>query len=77
MVGAPDPDRGNVVKAFVVVRAGFAASPELARALQEFVKHTIAPYKYPRIIEFVAELPKTQSGKIQRFLLRCKSGAKA
>jgi 2-aminobenzoate-CoA ligase len=70
VIGAPDPDRSAIVKAFVVLRAGKAASPELARALQDFVKQRIAPYKYPRAIEFADSLPRTETGKVQRFVLR-------
>jgi 2-aminobenzoate-CoA ligase len=70
VVAAPDEERGHVVKAFVVVRAGFVATPELARELQEFVKAEIAPYKYPRRVEFVEKLPRTDTGKLQRFRLR-------
>ena len=70
VVAAPDEDRGHVVKAFIVVRAGVAATPELARELQDFVKAEIAPYKYPRRIEFVEKLPRTDTGKLQRFVLR-------
>ena len=70
VTGAPDPDRGVVVKATVVLAGGYAASPELEAELQEHVKRTTAPYKYPRIIEFVAELPKTISGKIRRVQIR-------
>lgn len=66
VVASPDPDRGEVVKAFVVLANGYDASEALARALQEFVKAATAPYKYPRKIEFVADLPKTISGKIRR-----------
>ena len=69
-VASPDPERGEVVKAFVVLCAGFAPSDALARELQEHVKRVTAPYKYPRKIEFVAELPKTASGKLRRRLLR-------
>jgi len=69
-VAAPDADRGAVVKAYVVVREGVAAGPELAKRLQEHVKRTTAPYKYPRIVEFVDALPKTVSGKIRRVELR-------
>ena len=68
-VAAPDPDRGAVVRAIVVLREG-EASDELARELQEHVKATTAPYKYPRIVEFADELPKTASGKIKRAQLR-------
>jgi len=70
VVGSPDADRGNIVKAFVVLRPGNTASPELVRALQDHCKRVTAPYKYPREIEFVAELPKTRSGKIRRVELR-------
>jgi acyl-coenzyme A synthetase/AMP-(fatty) acid ligase len=69
-VASPDPERGEVVKAFVVLRAGHTPSDALARELQEHVKRVTAPYKYPRKIEFVAELPKTASGKLRRRLLR-------
>jgi acyl-coenzyme A synthetase/AMP-(fatty) acid ligase len=69
-VAAPDPDRGSIVKAFVVLRDGFAPSDALARELQEHVKRVTAPYKYPRAIEFAKELPKTVSGKIRRVELR-------
>jgi len=70
VVGAPDPDRGTIVKAYVVPAPGVAADSVFAKALQNFVKAEIAPYKYPRAIEFVESLPKTASGKIQRFALR-------
>ncbi len=69
-VAAPDPDRGSIVKAFVVVREGFTPSDALARELQAHVKRVTAPYKYPRAIEFTKELPKTVSGKIRRVELR-------
>ncbi|HEY3963222.1 MAG TPA: AMP-binding protein [Planctomycetaceae bacterium] len=69
-VESPDPIRGMVVKAFVVLRDGHLPSDELAEQIQEQVKRTIAPYKYPRRIEFVAALPKTPSGKIKRRELR-------
>jgi 2-aminobenzoate-CoA ligase len=70
VVGTPDPDRGHVVTAYVVCRESAAAGPDLTRELQDFVKQSIAPYKYPRKVEFVDALPKTQTGKIQRFKLR-------
>ena len=70
VVGVPDDDRGHIVKAFVVLRAGFEACPELVKALQDYVKSEIAPYKYPRAIEFVDTLPRTETGKLQRFRLR-------
>ncbi len=70
-VAAPDEERGSVVRAVVVLRDGsYAPSPELARELQEHVKRETAPYKYPRIVEFAEELPKTASGKIKRAQLR-------
>jgi acyl-coenzyme A synthetase/AMP-(fatty) acid ligase len=69
-VAAPDEERGAVVRAVVVLRDGYAPSPALARELQEHVKAETAPYKYPRIVEFVAELPKTASGKVKRAQLR-------
>ena len=69
-VASPDPERGEVVKAFVVLRPGHSASDGLVRELQEHVKRVTAPYKYPRRIEFVAELPKTASGKLRRRELR-------
>ena len=70
VVGAPDPERGQIVKAYVVLREGVRPGPELVKALQEHVKAGIAPYKYPRAIEIVAALPKTPTGKLQRFALR-------
>ena len=70
VVGVPDDERGNVVKAFVVAASGVSGSAELIETLQNHVKREIAPYKYPRAIEFVNELPKTKTGKIQRFKLR-------
>ncbi|HEV3094669.1 MAG TPA: AMP-binding protein [Solirubrobacteraceae bacterium] len=69
-VAAPDEERGSVVRAVVVLRDGHAPSAELARELQEHVKRETAPYKYPRIVDFAAELPKTASGKIRRAELR-------
>ena len=70
VVAAPDEERGHVVKAFVVLKQGVIGGPELARELQDFVKATIAPYKYPRRVEFVQKLPRTDTGKLQRFRLR-------
>lgn len=70
VVGSPDIIRGFVVKAFVVLKAGFEPSDKLARDIQEYVKSVTAPYKYPRKIEFIRELPKTISGKIRRKELR-------
>jgi acyl-coenzyme A synthetase/AMP-(fatty) acid ligase len=69
-IAKPDELRGAIVKAFVVLRPGFAPSPELAAELQDYVKRTTAPYKYPREIEFVDGLPKTISGKVRRIDLR-------
>jgi 2-aminobenzoate-CoA ligase len=66
-VGAPDAQRGAIVHAFVVLRPG--AAPDAA-ALQEHVKRTVAPYKYPRAVTFVAALPRTSTGKLQRYRLR-------
>jgi acyl-coenzyme A synthetase/AMP-(fatty) acid ligase len=70
VVGKPDPERGQIVKAFVVLAAGHEPSDELNNQIQEHVKRVTAPYKYPREIEFVTELPKTISGKIRRVELR-------
>jgi 2-aminobenzoate-CoA ligase len=69
-VASPDPERGNVVKAFVVLRSGAAGDVKKIAELQDFVKSQIAPYKYPRAIEFVSSLPRTETGKVQRFKLR-------
>jgi acetyl-CoA synthetase len=76
VTSAPDPIRGQVVKATVVLARGFEASDELVKELQEHVKAVTAPYKYPRIVEFVKELPKTISGKIRRVEIRQKDGEK-
>jgi acyl-coenzyme A synthetase/AMP-(fatty) acid ligase len=70
VAGFSDPDKGDKLKAWVVLHEGYGPTPELAKELQEFVKNTIAPYKYPREIEFIEELPKTSSGKILRRELR-------
>ncbi|MYM36469.1 AMP-binding protein [Duganella sp. FT94W] len=70
VIGKADQERGQIVEAHVVLRAGYAATPELAAQLQEFVKQQIAPYKYPRSIKFLDALPRTETGKLQRFKLR-------
>ena len=70
VVSAPDAERGMIVKAFVVLRDKADATPATVKALQDFVKAEIAPYKYPRAIEFVDALPRTETGKVQRFKLR-------
>jgi acyl-coenzyme A synthetase/AMP-(fatty) acid ligase len=70
VVGKPDPLRGEIVKAFVALKAGYEPSDELVKDIQDFVKRITAPYKYPREVEFVDELPKTVSGKIRRVELR-------
>lgn len=75
VVAAPDAERGMVVKAYVVLHQPDTAGPEMARLLQDHVKAEIAPYKYPRAIEFVPELPRTGTGKLQRFVLRQQAGA--
>ena len=73
VIGVPDAERGQIVKAFVVLQTGASAGAEKIRALQDFVKQTLAPYKYPRAIEFRTELPKTETGKLQRFKLKALS----
>jgi acyl-coenzyme A synthetase/AMP-(fatty) acid ligase len=73
VVAAPDDERGSVVRAVVVLRDGHAPSEALARELQDHVKEQTAPYKYPRIVDFATELPKTASGKVQRNALRTSS----
>ncbi|MFC9998667.1 AMP-binding protein [Nocardia sp. NPDC127526] len=70
VIGAPDAERGQIVEAYVVLRPEFPAGDELIRELQHFVKETVAPYKYPRSIVFVEALPRTPTGKLQRFQLR-------
>ena len=70
VIGVPDETRGQIVKAFVVLHPGFDASDALTAELQDFVKRTVAPYKYPRVIAFVETLPRTETGKLKRFALR-------
>ena len=70
VVGMPDADRGQIVKAYVVLKAAYYGNQTMAKELQDFVKAAIAPYKYPRSIEFVESLPRTETGKLQRFVLR-------
>jgi 2-aminobenzoate-CoA ligase len=70
VIGAPDAERGQIVEAFVVLKAGVVGDEACRKRLQDHVKATIAPYKYPRAVNFVEALPKTQTGKIQRFRLR-------
>jgi 2-aminobenzoate-CoA ligase len=70
VVGAPDEERGQIVKAYVVLRPGYSGDAAATKSLQDHVKATIAPYKYPRTIEYVTQLPRTQTGKLQRFELR-------
>jgi 2-aminobenzoate-CoA ligase len=72
VVGVPHPDRGHIVKAFIVLRKDENGGDELSRAIQDFVKKSIAPYKYPRAVEFVDALPKTQTGKVNRAMLRAR-----
>ena len=77
VVGVADEERGQIVKAYVVLRSGHNGDAAMTKALQDFVKAIVAPYKYPRAIEFVGELPKTQTGKLQRFALRQTAAAQA
>jgi acetyl-CoA synthetase len=70
ITGAPDPIRGQVVKATVVLAKGHEPGDALVKELQTHVKRVTAPFKYPRVVEFVAELPKTTSGKIRRVEIR-------
>jgi len=70
VIGAPDEERGMIVKAFCVLKPGHAADDAMVKTLQEHVKSSIAPFKYPRSIEFVSTLPRTETGKLQRFKLR-------
>jgi 2-aminobenzoate-CoA ligase len=77
VVGAADEERGQIVKAYVILRADHAGDAAMTKLLQDHVKAAIAPFKYPRAIEYVAELPKTQTGKLQRFELRRIAAASA
>ena len=70
VIGTPDEDRGQLVNAYIVLTETYQASDELTLKLQDYVKHTIAPYKYPRLVHFIDQLPKTETGKIQRFKLK-------
>ena len=70
VVGAPDDERGQIVLAFVVLKAGFVGDEMMTQSLQEHVKQAIAPFKYPRRIMYLENLPRTETGKLQRFKLR-------
>ncbi len=70
VIGVPDRQRGHVVKAYVVLRPGQKSNSKMVKELQEFVKAQIAPYKYPRVVKFVESLPRTSTGKLQRYRLR-------
>ena len=70
MVASPDKVRGDVVKAFIILAPGYVPSEEMVLSIQAHVRKVTAPYKYPRLVEFVTELPKTISGKIRRIELR-------
>ena len=74
VIGVPDEQRGQIVKAYVVLRADHAPDAATVRLLQDYVKRAVAPYKYPRAIEFVSELPRTATGKLQRFRLKTDDG---
>ena len=77
VVGAPDEERGMIVKAYVVLKPGFAGDDAMAKSLQDHVKAAIAPYKYPRAVEFRPALPRTETGKLQRFKLRMEAASNA
>lgn len=77
VVGCPDSERGQIVKAYVVLKPGFAGDAAMTKSLQDFVKAEVAPYKYPRAIKYVVSLPKTDTGKLQRFRLREMAAASA
>jgi 2-aminobenzoate-CoA ligase len=73
VIGVADEERGQIVKAFVVLRSSYRGDEAMVKALQDFVKATVAPYKYPRAVEFREALPRTETGKLQRFRLRAQS----
>jgi acetyl-CoA synthetase len=77
VVPKPDAERGNLVKAYVVLSAGFAPSDELVAQLQQHVRGLLAPYEYPKEIEFIDQLPMTTTGKVQRRVLRLREQEKA
>ena len=77
VVGQPDDERGQIIKAYVILRPGFAADVAMTHELQEHVKATVAPFKYPRAIEYVTNLPRTETGKLQRFELRRRASESA
>ena len=77
VVGQPDDERGQIIKAYVILRPGFAADVAMTHELQEHVKATVAPFKYPRAIEYVTNLPRTETGKLQRFELRRRAAESA
>ena len=70
VIGVPDAERGQIVKAYVVLKPGYQRTDAVVKMLQDHVKSMVAPYKYPRAIEFVDTLPRTETGKLQRFKLR-------
>jgi 2-aminobenzoate-CoA ligase len=70
VIGVPDEERGMVVKAVCVLKPGHTGDAAMVKTLQDHVKATIAPFKYPRLVEFAASLPRTETGKLQRFKLR-------
>jgi acetyl-CoA synthetase len=76
VTGVPDPERGQIVKASVVLKKGYSGSDAMVKEIQDFVKSHTAPYKYPRIVEFIKELPRTTNGKIRRVVLRNKDKQK-
>jgi 2-aminobenzoate-CoA ligase len=77
VVGQPDDERGQIVKAYVVLNQGFAPDAALTRTLQDYVKAAVAPYKYPRAVDYVPNLPRTETGKLQRFELRRRAAESA